>query len=43
MWGCGTRGCGGGQWWGVLGLDWMILVVSSNLNGSVVLFRVMAG
>ena len=36
-WRCGTEGCG--QWarWDGLGLDWGILVVFSNLTGSVIL------
>ena len=33
-WGCGTEGCGQWTWWGVLGLGLGILVVFSNLNGS---------
>ena len=32
-----------GPWWGGLGLDWMILVVFSNLTESLILFRVAVG
>ena len=36
MWRCGSWGHGQWAWWGGLGLDWMILEVSSSLNDSVV-------
>ena len=33
QWGCGAGGRGQWAWWGGLGLDWVIFVVFSNLNG----------